>query len=441
MKSKVGFFLFSTFCLLSSFLGSPLHAEEERPVFLLEVSGTIDPAVARYVTRGLDQARRQQAGAVVLQLDTPGGLDGSMRKIVQGILNSPVPVLVYVAPQGARAASAGVFITLSAHLAAMSPGTNIGAAHPVQLGGSDSGTPSVMDQKLTNDATAYIRSILEIRGRDPEWAESSIRESRSASAEEAEERGLIDFIAVDLEDFFRQAQGHLVKTIFGVTTLSLQDNPRVPFSMSAVEKGLHQLAHPSLAYILLLLGIYGLIYELATPGATFPGVVGALLLILALAALETLEVNWAGVALIALAVLFFIADIKLPGYGALTIGGVIAFLLGSLFLFPGARVPALRLPWSTIGSATAVTALFFLGIVGAGLRALKRKVATGAEALIGAVGTAKTDLKPSGIVHLQGEDWQARAAIPVNKGGRVRVIRLEGLTVWVEPVVNGGGSQ
>lgn len=441
MRSGIGIFLFSTLCLLSSPNG-PVFSEEEHPVLLLEVSGTIDPALARYVARGLEQARQRPAGAVVLRLDTPGGLDGSMRKIVQGILNSPVPVIVHVAPQGARAASAGVFITLAAHVAAMAPGTNIGAAHPVQLGGSsDSGKPSTMDEKLTNDAVAYIRSIVELRGRNAEWAEASVRKSRSAGAEEVLEKNVIDFIASDLEDLLRQAQGRLVKTVFGGVTLSLQGRPVVPVPMSVTERVLHQLAHPNLAYILLLLGIYGLIYELATPGATFPGVVGALLLVLALAALETLEVNWAGMALIALSILFFIADIKLPGYGALTLGGILAFVLGSLFLFPGARVPPLRLPWSTVGSAAAVTALFFLGIVGAGMRALKKKVTSGAEGLIGAEGTAKTDLKPDGMVHVRGEDWQARSIADVKKNACVRVVRLEGLTVWVEPMVKEESSR
>ena len=344
----------------------PVTAEEEHPVFLLEVSGTIDPALARYVTRGLELARQRQASAVVLRLDTPGGLDGSMRKIVQGILNSPVPVLVHVAPQGARAASAGVLIAQSAHVAVT---------------------------------------------------------------------------ASDLEDLLQQVDGRMVKTVFGVTTLSVRDQPKVAVPMSATEKLIHQLSHPNLAYILLLLGIYGLIYELATPGATFPGVVGALLLILALVALETLEVNWGGVALIALSLIFFIADIKLPGTGALTLGGIIAFAIGSLFLFPGVRIPPLRLPWSTIGLATTVTAAFFLGIVGMGLRALKRRVTSGVEGLIGAEGTAKTDLKPDGIVNVRGEEWQARSTADVRKGARVRVIRLEGLTVWVEPILKEGGSK
>ncbi len=376
-------------------------------------------------------------------MDTPGGLDGSMRKIVQGILNSPVPVIVYVSPQGARAASAGCFITLAAHVAAMAPGTNIGAAHPVQLGGgsgdsgdskTEGGKSSPMEDKLTNDAVAYIRSIAEERGRNVDWAEESVRQSRSSSAEEAKGKKAIDLIAQDLEDLITQVEGRQVKTVFGLTALALKDAPRKRIPISAMEKWLHQLAHPNLAYILLLLGIYGLIYELATPGAVFPGVLGAIFLILALVALETLEVNWGGLALILLSVIFFIADIKLPGYGALTIGGVIAFLIGSAFLFPGARIPALRLPWRMIGTAAALTAGFFLFIVGFGIRALKRKVAMGVETLIGAEGTAKTDLKPDGLVHVQGEDWQARATVPIRKGARVKVVKVEGLTVHVKPL-------
>ena len=420
--------LLSAFCLLAAF---PLLAEDSHPVLILEVKGAIDPAVARYVLRGLEEGRGLQASAVVLEMDTPGGLDGSMRKIIQAVLDSPVPVITYVAPAGARAASAGAFIAVASHIVAMAPGTNIGAAHPVQIGSSEK-TSSVMNDKLTNDAVAYLRSIAQERGRDLDWVEAAVRQSRSSAAEEAVELKIADFIARDREDLFRQAEGRPVKTVFGATTLALKGQPRQEFPVSLMEKVLHQLAHPNLAYILLLLGIYGLIYELATPGAVFPGVLGAIFLVLALVALETLEVNWGGIALIALSLVFFIADIKLPGYGALTTGGIIAFAFGSTILFPGVRIPHLKLPWTTIGAAALLTAAFFLGIVGAGLRALRQKVTSGIEGLIGSEGLTKTDLKPSGMVHIKGEDWQARTAGFVRKGARVRVVRREGLTVHVE---------
>ncbi|MDO8729977.1 MAG: nodulation protein NfeD [Candidatus Omnitrophota bacterium] len=421
----------AAFCLLLSAFS--VSAEEQRPVLVLEVKGAIDPAVARYVLRGLEEARRLQASAVVLEMDTPGGLDGSMRKIIQAVLDSPVPVITYVAPAGARAASAGAFIAVASHIVAMAPGTNIGAAHPVQIGASEK-TSSVMNDKLTNDAVAYLRSIAQERGRDLEWVEAAVRESRSSGAEEAVELKIADFIARDREDLLRQAEGWQVKTVFGAAALSLKGKPLQELPVSLMEKILHQLAHPNLAYILLLLGIYGLIYELATPGAVFPGVVGAIFLVLALVALETLEVNWGGIALIALSLIFFIADIKLPGYGALTAGGIIAFALGSAILFPGARISHLKLPWTTIGAAVLLTAAFFLGIVGAGVRALRQKVTSGTEGLIGSEGLTKTDLRPSGMVHVKGEDWQARAAGFVRKGARVRVVRREGLTVHVEEV-------
>ncbi len=430
-QKAVGRSLFAAFCLLLS--AFCVSAEEARPVLILEVKGPIDPAVARYVTRGLEEARGMQASAVVLEMDTPGGLDGSMRKIIQAVLDSPVPVITYVAPSGARAASAGAFIAVASHLVAMAPGTNIGAAHPVQVGSSEK-TSSVMEDKMTNDAAAYLGSIALERGRDLEWVKAAVRESRSSGAEEAVELKIADFIARDMEDLVRQADGRQVKTVFGMTTLALQGKPLQTLPATLMERVLHQLAHPNLAYILLLLGIYGLIYELATPGAVFPGVVGAIFLVLALVALETLEVNWGGIALIALSVVFFIADIKLPGYGALTAGGIIAFAFGSAVLFPGVRIAPLKLPWSTIIASALLTAAFFLGIVGAGIRALRQKVTSGIEGLVGSEGTAKTDLKPLGLVHVKGEEWQARTTHFVRKGARVRVVRREGLTVHVEEV-------
>ncbi len=443
MKRKV-VLLWTTLVVLLLAASTALTSQDSHPICLLEVTGTIDPALARYVTRGLEEARKDGASAVVVQMDTPGGLDGSMRRIVQGILNSPVPVIVYVAPSGARAASAGAFITLAAHVAAMAPGTNIGAAHPVEIGGrggseesKEKGGSSIMETKLTNDAVAYIRSIVDIRGRNLEWAEASVRESRSASAPQAKEERVIDVIAKDMDDLILQLEGRQVKTVSGVTTLALKGQPVKRLAKSFMEAGLHQLAHPNIAYILLLLGIYGLIFELSTPGATFPGVLGSILLILGLVSLETLDVNWAGMALIFLSLFFFIADIKLPTHGALSIGGIVSFVIGSLMLFPSARIPDLSLPWSTVGASTVVTAGFFIVVVGAGLKALARKVTSGVEGLIGLEGVAKTDLKPEGLVNVKGEEWQARADSFVKKGARVRVVRLEGLTVHVESIVEG----
>ena len=397
------------------------------------MSGTIDPALARYVERGLEEAREIEASAVVMTLDTPGGLDGSMRKIVQGILNSPHPVIVYVSPSGARAASAGAFITLAAHVAAMASGTNIGAAHPVRLSGAEA-QPTPMEDKITHDAAAYIRSIAQLKGRDVDWAEGLVRESRSFSAEEAKAKGAIDFIAADLKDLLRQVEGRPVGTVFGQTAIQVEGQPFKTIPLAFIEQFLHQLAHPNLAYILLLLGIYGLIYELATPGAIFPGVLGVIFLIIALTALETLDVNWAGFFLIVGSVLFFIADIKLPGYGALTVGGIAAFLIGSAILFPTARIPHLRLSLATIAACAVANAAFFILVVRAGIRALRHKVMSGVEGLIELEGVAKTDLKPEGMVHVQGEEWKARAEHHIPRGSRVRVVKLEGLTVHVKLV-------
>ena len=319
------FFVFLSFCSL-------LSAEESNPVFQLKISGTIDPAIARYVSRGLEEARKAQAAAVLIELDTPGGLDSSMRAIVQGIMNSAVPVIIYVAPSGARAASSGTFMTLASHVAAMAPGTSIGAAHPVQSSHEYSGPvkdPSVTEQKLTQDAVVYLRSLAEVRGRNVEWAELFVTENRLATDEEAYEKRTVDLIVSDVTDLFNQADGIRVNTVFGPTVLELKNRPRFVLRPSLIENLLHQLAHPNIAYILLLLGAYGLIFELATPGAVFPGVMGAIFLIMSLVALETLEVNWAGVALICLSFIFFLTDIRIPGHGFLTAGGIIIFLVGS----------------------------------------------------------------------------------------------------------------
>jgi membrane-bound serine protease (ClpP class) len=402
--------------------------ERQSPIVLLKVQGVINPAMAHYVTRGLELARQRQASAVVIQLDTPGGLDGSMRKIIQAVLDSPVPVVVYVAPQGARAASAGAFLVMAAHVAAMAEGTNMGAAHPVQMGGGGCGSQepakgdgdkgegaskNVMDEKITNDAAAYIRAISELRQRNVVWAEAAVRESQSITANEAKEKGVVDFIADDLETLLKQVDGRQVKTVFGLVNLDVADKPIQFVPMSIMENILHRLAHPQLAYLLLLIGMYGLIYELANPGAIFPGVVGAISLIVSLVALEALEVNWGGLFLIGLALLFFLAETQVPGFGLLTTAGIIAFVLGSLMLFPAARAPVLRLPWVTIGAAALVSAGFFIAVIGAGIKALRQKVKSGAEGLIGLEGWAKTDLAPEGIVLVFGEEWQARAKQPV----------------------------
>lgn len=396
-------------------------AEETHPVVVLDVAGTIDPALERYVTRGLEEARDLQASAVVIRLDTPGGLDSSMRRIVQGLLNSPVPVIVHVAPSGARAASAGAFITLAAHIAAMAPGTHIGAAHP----------------NIANDAMPYLQSIAEIRGRNGTWVLQVVQEGRSSTAEEAKDDGVIDVVAADLNDLLNQVDGQPVNTVFGATVLAVKGQPHRPLPKSFMEAALHQLANPNVAYILLLLGIYGLIFELSIPGVAFPGVMGAVLLVCALVAMETMEVNWAGIALIFLSLIFFVADIKLPGYGALTVGGILSFLIGSWLLFPGTRIPYLRLPWELIAAATGLTAAFFIFIVASGIRALKRKVTTGIEGLIGSEGVAKTDLKPLGLVQVKGEEWQARSEFRIKKGTKIRVVKLEGLIVHVETILEG----
>jgi membrane-bound serine protease (ClpP class) len=296
----------------------------------LTVKSTINPVISEYIEKGLQEAASAGATCVILQMDTPGGLDTAMRDIVQSILNSPVPVIVYVAPSGARAASAGVLITISAHVAAMAPGTNIGAAHPVGLGGGK--MDETMLKKVENDAAAYAKSLAEQRGRNVEWAVSAVRESESVSAQKALELDIIDLVASSLPELIEKVEGREVETVWGKKTLALKDLPVEKSEMGWRYRLLDTLSNPNIAYILMMLGFYGLFFELSNPGVIFPGVFGAICLILAFFALQTLPVNYAGVLLILLAIILFIAEIKVISYGVLTLGGIVALLLGSLML-------------------------------------------------------------------------------------------------------------
>ncbi|MCX5718079.1 MAG: nodulation protein NfeD [Nitrospirae bacterium] len=397
-------------------------------MLVITVNGVINPASAEYIGKSIKKANEQKREAVVIELDTPGGLDTSMRDIVKNIIGSEVPVVVYVSPSGARAASAGVFITLAAHVAAMSPGTNIGSAHPVGVGEK---MDKVMSEKVTNDAAAYIKSLAERTGRNSKWAEEAVRKSVSATEAEALKEKIIDIVSKDLSTLLSTIDGRKVRTVMGEKILKTANANVVREEMSLRHKILNFISDPNVAYMLMLLGFYGLFFELTNPGVIFPGVMGGICLILAFYAFQTLPVNYAGLLLIILAIILFLLEIKIISHGVLTIGGVIAMLLGSLMLFesPG---PFMKLSLFLILPAVIVTALFFTVVVGLAYRAYKRKPVTGSEGLVGMEGIANTDItKDSGVVSLHGEIWSAYSDETISKGEKIVVESISGLKVKV----------
>jgi len=410
-------------------IGHGLASETVPPIHVLSVADVINPVSAEYIIGSLKTAVQQGAQALVIQLDTPGGLDKSMRLIIKEMLNSPMPIIVYVAPSGSRAASAGTFITLAAHVAAMAPGTNIGAAHPVAVGGGDVGKE--MGEKITNDAAAYIKSIAEQRGRNIEWAEKAVRESASASETEALQHKLIEVIALDLNDLLRQLNGRKVVTPAGERILRTEGATLQHVEMSLRQRLLSMLADPNMAYMLLMLGAAGLFFEISTPGAVLPGVIGGISLLLGLYALQLLPVNYAGLALIALAIILFIAEIKVTSYGALTIGGIISMILGSLMLFDAPPpLPGLSL-WVVVPS-TLLVAAFFVFLVGAALKTLSRQPYSGREGLRHKVGMALTPIdQKQGKVFVAGERWDAHSEEPIEQGIAVEILEMEGMTLLV----------
>lgn len=436
MKPQVGRLLAHTLAAALIFLpaaGSPPPPAKAdagtRQVVVLRLDGTVDPASAAYVTAGVRQAEQEGAEAVVVQIDTPGGLDSAMREIVKAFLGARVPVIAYVAPAGARAASAGVFVAYAAHVAAMAPGTNIGAAHPVGLGGEGL---SAAEEKAVNDAAAYLRSLARRRGRDEAFAAEAVRESASLTAKEALARGVIDLIAPDLATLLAEVDGRRVETAAGPRLLRTRGAAAATREMTFRQRLLHAVADPNVAYLLLIFGFYGILFELASPGIGFAGIGGAISLILGLYALQAIGVSWAGLALVALAFALLAADVFAPTHGALTAGGLLALLLGSLLLAetPGGRAVS---PWLVLPTVAATGALT-LFVLRAGLRAQLRPVTTGREGLVGATGTCRTDLDPEGMVAVHGELWKARTAShPLPAGTRVRVVGVEGLTLQVIP--------
>ena len=400
-------------------------------IFLLEIEGSINPVVQEYVLRGLRLATEEHAELLVILLDTPGGLDSATKEIVEGIIASEVPVVVYVYPAGARAASAGTFILLSADIAAMAPGTSVGAAHPVLLTGENPEEGEPMAEKMVNDAASRIRAIAELRGRNADWAEKAVRESATATATEALELGVIDLIAADLDELLASLDGWELPDGRVVETAGV---PVVRVKKTFREWLLSYLADPNLVYILLLIGLYGLIYEFFSPGIGIGFVVGGISLILALMGLQVLPINLAGLGLILFGVLLMVLDVFTPTNGILTTGGVISLLLGSFSLFE-VENPAIGLSrWTVIGVVGTVTA-FFVFVVSKGLLAQRRRPKP-LTTMVGLTGVAKTDLVPGGKegwVLVRGEYWRARAEEPVSQGDEVEVIRQEGRTLIVRP--------
>jgi membrane-bound serine protease (ClpP class) len=394
---------------------------------VVEINDPITPVVAEYIIKSINEAEADQARCLIIQLDTPGGLDLAMRDIIKRIMASEVPVVVFVGPSGARAASAGALITLAAHIAAMAPGTNIGAAHPVSLGGK---TDEVMEAKVANDAAAYIESIAEKRGRNTQWAINAVRESVSISETEALNENVIDLLADDLDDLILKIDGREVEMPFGPTTLETEGAEVNPKKMGFRDIVLKALANPNIAYILLMAGLAGLYFEFSNPGAIFPGVIGGISMILAMYSMQTLSANYAGVLMILLAVVLFILELKISSFGLLALGGAVALTLGSLMLFDSS-VPAMRVSLSVIVPTVVLVSSVFLLAIWLVVKAQRSRPTTGKEGLLNLIGEARTDIAEQGRVFVHGENWNARSDSPIPEGARVRVVGVDGMVLTV----------
>jgi membrane-bound serine protease (ClpP class) len=400
-------------------------------VHVITVDATINPAIAQYIDESIRDAVEADAECLVIRLDTPGGLLQSTRDIVSDFLDAQIPVVVYVAPGGSQSASAGAFITLAAHVAAMAPGTNIGAAHPVGMQGS--APDSVMNEKMTNDAAAFIRTISEKRNRNVRWAEDAVRKSISYTETEALRDSVIDLIAPNVTSLLDSIDGRSILLNGAPVILHTAGATITELEMSLKYKILNTLSDPNIAYIFLLLGIYGLMFELYNPGAVLPGVVGAISIILAFYSLNTLPVNYAGLALIIVGVILFVLEIKITSYGLLSLGGIVSLFLGSIMLVgPESPLEIVAISWSIIIPAVLFTAAFFIFAIGMGIRAQRRQPTTGVEGMIGERGEAITDLNPDGRVRVHGEIWNATSASgKITRGSAVTVEEVKNLTLSV----------
>ncbi len=433
-----------------SLAGPALGQTVEGPVALrLVIKGAIGPAVADYIKGGLAQATADQAALVILEMDTPGGLDSSMRLIIKAILASPMPVVCYVAPAGSRAASAGTYILYASHVAAMAPATNLGAATPIRIGGipalppdkpsspdehinEKSGPePDTLKQKMVNDAEAYIKALAHRHGRNAEWAARAVREAVSLTAEEALREGVIDILATNHQDLLAQLDKRVVHLDKTKVRLATSNMTIKTFEATWRIRLLTVITDPNIAYLLLLVGIYGLIFELTHPGFILPGVAGAVALLLALYTFQILPINYAGLALMALGIIFMIAEAFVPSFGALGIGGLIAFVTGSVILMDE---EGLRISLALIGATALSSAAFLLLLAGRIYTMSRRKVVTGTEELVGSIGEAMADFKNRGRIWVHGESWQAISRTPVHKGQQVRITGQHGLSLYIETI-------
>jgi len=424
MKTKI--FHLAVMLVLSA--GTNIVFAQQSEVYIIQVADAISPGTADFIKSGIKTAEENGAACVIIELDTPGGLAESMRIIVQNILGSRVPVVVFVYPGGARAASAGVMITMAADVAAMAPGTNIGAAHPVGAGGKD--IDGTMSEKVINDMVAQAKSVAEKRGRNAKWVEDAIRESVSVTETEALKENIIDLIATDTDDLIKQLNGREIKDR-GI--LKLDNVKKVTIKETLRTKILKTISNPNIAYILMMIGLAGLYFEFSHPGAIFPGVIGAIALILAFFAMQTLPVNYAGILLIVLAIIFFIMEMKIISYGLLSVAGVVSLLLGSLMLFKG-NGSDMKLSLQVLLPTIILISGFFVAVAGLVFRAQISKPTTGSTGLVGEIGVVKEALTPEGKVFVHGELWNARAKDPIDEDAKVRIVQVVNLILEVEPV-------
>ena len=430
MNKQIGFLL-----LIWLLAVSPAHSKDL--VIVVKISGSINPAVAEYISHEISQANADQEALIVLHMDTPGGLDTSMRQIIKKIQGSQVPVASFVAPSGSRAASAGTFITIASHIAAMAPGTNIGAAHPVNMmgGGGGGEQAKTMEHKVVNDAAAYIRSLAQLRNRNEHWAELAVVKSVSISAEEAMRLNVIDLVAADVKALVLAVDGREVQVTSGSVTLKTGNLQIVYHEMNPRQKFLDIISSPNVAYILMMIGMVGLYFELSNPGLVLPGVIGAISLILALYAMQTLPINYAGLLLILFGVILFIAEISIMSYGLLSVSGVISLFLGSTMLIDSDD-PALQISRAILYPTLGLTVVLSVGIVVLATRTRNLKKLGGMDGMIGETGLVKDALNPVGRVQVHGELWEAEAEGPVAEGETVRVDSVAGLKIKVSPVEN-----